>query len=309
MKAAVSVTFPVGQAIERVRQLLFRPFDLGRWFVIGFCAWLAHLGEQGFGSNFNFGRRYWGGDHGSISEDYEQARDYVMHNLHWIVPLAAAALVLLLAIGVVFTWLQSRGKFMFLHCVALDKAEVAVPWHRFRREGLSLFWFQLVLGSIAAVVLLPLVALIVVLILGMIRRGEPDAAALVAAVGLALGALALGVVFAVIRMLTTDAVVPIMFLRGKSCLEAWDELRRLLAANVERFVLYVAFRFLLLIATVMLVLLAVLLTCCIAGCVLVIPYLGTVLLLPVLVFKRAYSSYYLAQYGSEFDVFAVSGQP
>jgi len=47
----VSVTLPVGPAIENVKRLLFRPFDLSKWFVIGFCAWLAYLGQRG---GFNF---------------------------------------------------------------------------------------------------------------------------------------------------------------------------------------------------------------------------------------------------------------
>jgi hypothetical protein len=37
-----------------------------------------------------------------------------------------------------------------------------------------------------------------------------------------------------------------------------------------------------------------------------IPYLGTVLMLPILVFERSYSLYYLAQYGPEWDVFAAA---
>jgi hypothetical protein len=37
---------------------------------------------------------------------------------------------------------------------------------------------------------------------------------------------------------------------------------------------------------------------------LAIPYLGTVLYLPVLIFHRAYSLYYLAQFGPEYDLFA-----
>jgi len=31
-----------------------------------------------------------------------------------------------------FTWLHSRGEFMFLHCVAVNRAEVAAPWTEFR---------------------------------------------------------------------------------------------------------------------------------------------------------------------------------
>jgi hypothetical protein len=68
----VSVTVPLGQAIDRVKLVLFRPFDLGKWFVIGFCAWLAQLGETGFGGNFNFG----GGHHDGrgFHREFEQAR-------------------------------------------------------------------------------------------------------------------------------------------------------------------------------------------------------------------------------------------
>jgi hypothetical protein len=34
-----------------------------------------------------------------------------------------------------------------------------------------------------------------------------------------------------------------------------------------------------------------------------IPYIGTVLLLPVLVFKRSYPLYFLRQFGPGYDVF------
>jgi len=39
----LSVIDPIGRALDRVKLLLFQPFDLGKWFAIGFCAWLAFL--------------------------------------------------------------------------------------------------------------------------------------------------------------------------------------------------------------------------------------------------------------------------
>jgi hypothetical protein len=51
----------------------------------------------------------------------------------------------------------------------------------------------------------------------------------------------------------------------------------------------------------------IIVTCCLAGCLMMLPFLGTVLLLPVLVFKRAYPLYYLAQYG--YDVFSIPAGP
>src|SRR5262245_4412715 len=153
MTTQPSVTLPLGLAIERVKRLLFQPFDLGKWFVIGFCAWLAHLGEAGFHGNLNFGS---GRNTGNIRREIDQAREYVMSHLYWIVPVAIAVILLGIALWVLMTWLSSRGRFMFVHCVALDRAEVREPWRQYAREANSLFWFRLVLGLIGFVISVPL---------------------------------------------------------------------------------------------------------------------------------------------------------
>jgi len=233
----------------------------------------------------------------------ERAKDYVMDNLVWIVPVAAGLLLLIVAIGLLFNWLSSRGKFMFLHCVALNKAEVVAPWNQFAREANSLFWFRLGLGLLGAIVTLPLVALIAFLVIGMVKVGAANVSGVALSAGALLFGIALGIVFFVIRKLTMDFVVPIMFLRRKKCLESWRELRGLFAGNIGNFILYFLFQIVLALVIGLMVLVVVIATCCIAGCFLALPYLGTVLLLPVHVFNRAYSLFYLAQFGSQFDVF------
>jgi hypothetical protein len=305
----INVTVPVGQAFDRVKHILFQPFDLGKWFVIGFGAWLAHLGEQGFHGSYNSGSNF--GQQGNVNfqREFARGKDYMLSNLAWIIPLVVVVLVVLLALGVLFLWLNSRGKFMFLHCVALDKAEVEAPWHKFARAGNSLFWFRLVLGLIGSVLTLPLVAVIGIAVIGMVRLGAASAGGIALAAGALLVLIAVALVFAVIKMLTTDFVVPIMFLRGKNCLAGWGELRGLLAAECGNFVLYFLMKIVLSMAIGAMVLMVVLVTCCIAGCFMALPYLGTVLLLPVLVFKRAYSLYFLAQLGRDFDVFPPAAAP
>jgi hypothetical protein len=309
----ISVTEPVSPALERVKTMLFKPFDLGKWFTIGFCAWLAFLGEGGGGGgginnafNNNFNANHGGSAGESFRQGYHQARDYVVDNLGWIVPAAAAAVILLLALWLLILWLSSRGKFMFLHCVALDKAEVAGPWNKFEREANSLFWFRLVLGLIGMALMLPMLAFIAVLIVRMVLRGEPDAAGIMVAACFGLVFLLLAVVFALIHKFTVDFVVPILFLRGGKCLAAWREFWGLLADNAGLFTLYILFQIVLGMAIGIIVIGAVLITCCIAGCLMMIPYLGTVLLLPVLVFKRSYPLYFLRQFGQVYDVFPPS---
>ena len=294
----VSVTDPISPAVDRVKRVLFQPFDLGKWFVIGFCAWLASLGEPGFHGAFNFGSP---GGRGGAGPWIDEARDFVVRNLYWIVPVAVALVVVVLALWVLFTWLSSRGRFMFLHCVVLDKAQVAEPWSRFARHAHSLFLFRLVLGLVATVVAFPLFALAGVLIYRMVQAGRVDPVRIMGLVATVLAVGVVSVTFVVIGKLTTDFVVPIMFLRGRACRDCWSELLVLLSANVGRFILYLLFQIILGIAMAMIVVGLVIGTCCIAGCVLVLPYLGSVLLLPLAMFQRCYSVYYLAQFGPEYN--------
>lgn len=301
----ISVVEPVSPALEHVKWMLFRPFDLGKWFVIGFCAWLAYLGETGGGSgggNYNFGNHS-GHPGADFRHALVQARDYWLNNLDWIIPLAAFLIVVILGLGLLFLWLNSRGKFMFLHCVALNRAEVTEPWNKFASEGNSLFWFRFVLALVGMILTLPPLGIIAVMILKMIYRGEPDLAGIMTAIGLGLALLLVAIVFAIIKKFTVDFVVPIMLLRRTKCLAAWREFYGLLAAHFWLFVLYLLFQIVLGMAIGILIVMVVLVTCCCAGCLMLLPYLGTVLLLPVLVFKRAYSLYFLAQFGPEYDVF------
>jgi hypothetical protein len=303
--AEISVTAPVGQAIDRAKRMLFQPFNLGKWFVIGFCAWLAGLGESG-GSFSGGGSSGGGGPPGndqSLPDLMDQAGHYVTENLYWIIPVAAALLVLGLLVGMLLTWLSSRGKFMFLYCVALDQAEVKRPWRELAREGNSLFWFRFVLGLMGMFLFLPLLAGILFVVGQMLYRGHAEETGVALAVGLGLVLLALGVCFWLIHKFTMDFVVPIMFLRRTKCTVAWREFLGLLGANAGNFTLYVLFQIVLAMAIGLVVVSAIVVTCCLAGCLMVLPYLGTVVLLPVLVFERSYSLYYLAQFGPAYTVF------
>jgi hypothetical protein len=306
--ANVSVTLPISPALERVKLLLFRPFDLGKWFVIGFCAWLATLGERGF--SFNYSSR---SQHRLTSENlrewFEHVRDYVMSNLNWLLPLIIGIVIFVVALGLLILWLRCRGSFMFLHCVALNKAEIGVPWDKFATAGNSLFAFRVVVSLIAMVAMLPLLAIMTVTFLRLIGQSLSIPRILLTLLPLGLMFFAVGVVFFVIRKLTTDFVVPIMFLHGTKCLSAWSEFLGLLSLNVGRFVVYLLFQIVLGLLICMLIFAAFIVTCCIACCLMLIPYIGTVLLLPVLAFTRSYSLFYLAQYGPQYDVFPPAPAP
>jgi len=307
--ASVSVVTPLTPAIERVKILLFRPFDLGKWLIIGFCAWLACLGQSGGGGGgggrFHVGRR----EGREIRSAFHEAKEYVLGNLEWIIPLAVAIVVLIVVVWLLITWLSSRGHFMFLHCVAGNKAEVRVPWARYARHSNSLFLFRIGLGLVQLLLILPLVVAGIGLLGFLVTGDTPGVGTIIGLVALVLGAIGFSILFALIGKLMNDFVVPIMFLRTASAWRAWGQFLSLAGANMGRFLLYILFSLMLGLAIGILVFAVVILTCCCAGCLLALPYLGTVLYLPVLTFSRSYSLSYLAQYGPEWDVFQPGASP
>jgi hypothetical protein len=307
----ISVVDPVGQALDRVKLILFQPFDLGKWFTIGFCAWLAFLGESGGGhGGFNFhvpsGSSHRGG---SARHELERALEFVMSNLYWILPVVLGVVALLLALWVAFTWLSSRGRFMFLHCVARNEAVVVEPWNAFGREANSLFLFRIVLGLISIVLTLPPVVFGAVLAWRMFVVRRPSVGGVLGLVALGLGVVLVSLVFLLIEKLTKDFVVPLMYLRRRRCRECWGELLGLLRTHAGEFILWLLFQIVLSLVISALVLAAILVTCCIACCLLMLPFLWAVLLLPILVFERSYSIQFLAQFGPDFDVVAPLGPP
>jgi len=298
----VSVIDPIGPAFEKVKEILFRPFDFGKWFIIGFCAWLAYLGSGGGGGG---GGNVRGGGSSNVQERIGSAKHFVMANLDWIIPVASIVVILIIMVWLAFLWLSSRGRFMFLHCVAHNKAEVSIPWTKFRQHANSLFLFRIILGLIGFITIgLPILLSIGIVIMMIVGNGS-------VAIGI-LGGIIIGliilvgaIIFGCISKFTMDFVVPIMFLRTTSCTAGWREFLTILSANKARFALYILFQIVIgmVIGTIKMMGFCIGCCLCCAGFLLLIPYIGTVILLPLPVFTRSYSLLYLKQYGPEFDVF------
>jgi hypothetical protein len=314
----VSVVEPLTPAIERVKTVLFRPFDIRKWFVIGFCAWLANLGRHEGGNGSGGGGR--GGvdfqrSGEGILKDIEYqinqavavAREYIESNLSWIIPAAILAMIVIVGLWLLITWLSSRGRFMFLHCVVENKGEVVVPWNEFRRHGDSLFAFRIVLGFLIFVIAVAGLVAGYSSLMRAMSREDGVAVVQILAVMVA-GIFVVSIPVLIAKKFTTDFVVPIMFVQTLSCRKAWRQFLPVLTENKMRFFLYLLFQIVIWFVIVSVIVAFGCVTCCCAFCLLAIPYIGTVALLPILVFERSYSLYYLRQYSPAFDVFRAGRQ-
>ncbi len=296
-----SVTEPISRAIERARAMLFSPFDVHRWLVGGFVAFLAYLGEGGGGYSARFPTGSGGSGGGGGASDLREALRYFHTHEAMIVAIGVGVLVVGVAIGIVVLWISSRGKLMFVDMVSTGRIAVKEPWHRFAELGGSLFRFRLLLG------LASFFALCLVLGSGAVVAW-PDITALRFGTSTLVGAaVAFGVALftllplGIVRFLLEDFVVPAMWRHQLRVGEAWRRVRHeILSGNTGSIVVFWLMTIALAIGIAVITMFATCLTCCLAA----LPYLGSVVLLPVSVFRRCYSLYFIEQFGPDWRFFA-----
>lgn len=291
---------PLEAGWARMKKLLFGPFDLSRWMIIGFTAWLAMLGEGGGASAVNVP---------DSSNHQGGGGDFIGEHLALIIVLAVLVLLLALAVGLVVTWVSSRGKFMFLENLATGVARVAEPWRRWKKQGNSLFLWSVGFGFVM------LGAVMLVAGLGF-ALAWPDLQAHVfhvrALLGVVLGGLLLTLIVipaCCISVFLVDFVVVLMRRHEITTTAAWGIFLRLFRARPGPFILYLLLRLAFGMVVGMALVLAGFLTCCCGFIILAIPYIGTVVMLPILAWERYWSIEFLRQFGPEYDLDAVAVPP
>lgn len=284
----VEIFAPFGEAFELTTKILFRPFDLKKWLVIGFAAFLATFFS---GGSFSYQRPF--GDQDWNWKSQQHGSPFSLHDLPpWVIPVAILGLLLVFAIVALLAWLNARGRFMFTDCIVRNRAAIAEPWHEFRPEGNQFFVFQIVVTFCNMIVLGGIVLLV---FLGWYWNYHVMPFALIILFGVAYFLTMLVVI------LIFKFMVPVMYRQRCDAVSAFRKVWTLLVARPGVFVLFALFYLLLFIAAAMIGCVAACLTCCVAA----IPYLGTVILLPIVMFLFAYPLCFLRQFGDPYDVFAV----
>jgi hypothetical protein len=286
----IEVFKPFGEAFELMKKILFQPFDLKKWFVIGFAAWLANMGGGGGGFNYQFNRR----------EELRKLNEAISQIPHPLLVFGISVLIFFVfALIVLFAWLRARGRFMFIDCIVKNRAAIAQPWHEFRKEGNSYFLFSLVVAFVFIIFVASLaLPLIILAIKGRhylyLHRDRLDVYVLLAIAAWVFLILLLIIAWALIA----SFMVPVMYRRHCRAYEAFCAAVSLIASHPGEIVLYCLFLIVLVVATGLISCFAICATCCVAA----LPYIGTVILLPVFVLLRSFSLLFLRQFGADYDV-------
>ena len=289
----IEIFAPFSAAWDLTRLILFQPFDLTKWLTIGFAAFLAGLAD-GTRMNFNFSVPDFSGRAQTHNVDLEAVKSHVDA---WLIgSIVAVIVVVVLVLIVLFMWLGSRGRFMFVDCIVRNRGAIAEPWSEYRREGNSLFLWGLLITGMSLLVVTLLASPFLIRYVSTGNIGELGVGTIIYAIAafvlLTLAWLALAVI--------SWFMVPVMYRQRCTALAAFVTVVRLIASEPAPFILYLLFTIVLVVAGAMLSCLVTCLTCCIAA----IPYIGTVILLPLYTFYYAYGLLFLRQFGPEYDVWA-----
>lgn len=300
----INFSQPLLKGFTRMKKVLFQPFDITKWINIGFTAFLAGLtefwgGSGGGGGNtgFKFNQPNW--------DDFfsfpETAWNWLTSHPLWF-GLIIGGVILVVVLSVLFNWISSRGKFMFLHNVVNQTDDIVKPWHNFRKDGNSLFWWQFIYGWLVFGIFI----LFLIYSFGIFKNIHNGIIPEITKYGfigsIILIFIGLLIISGYISLFLTDFIVPIMYKNRISALKAWSVFLPLMFQNMCSFFIYGIFILMVKIAVIISVLIIAVFTCCIGLLLIMIPFVGTVILLPVSYTFRAFSIEYLATFGDDFNI-------
>jgi len=318
---------PVPRAYDRVRDRLWRGQTdrVTLWFNLAFAAWLATtmVGKlsgyafrmvsglaPSFVSQLNLKVP-------SSTDDLNQQLQTLTATLqqldipalirpHLVWYGAGAGVGALVAAGLLY--LKARAQFVFLAQAVRHDAAFGPAWRQFRRQGHSLYGWYLGFGFVKLVTWVVLAAVGYQLVLPALHQPIDSMPILSRGCVGALIALPFWLGIVCVDILAGDFVVPLMCRFEIGVLAAWKHLLHVVVLNLGLFIAYAVVRAFLVMLAWTLFLLAACICCCLF-CLADIPYISTVVVLPIPFFLRYFSLEFLAQFAPEYNLFDAPPKP
>ncbi len=274
----------VTAAYERMFDLLFRDFDVVRYLLLGLLAFFSSCGEPSLSFNVDIPDIPLPQNNDELLIFFAAQSGYLL--------MIAFFVVVGIAVGVLFLFISSRTLMAFFDAIITGEPKVdALTEKGSVANRLFLFRASYVVG----VPLLGLCAmfLLMVLSIGVQLAFGAEFMALGQLLGVGVGFLALPVILILYLFdrLVMELAAPIMYVQGTSVIESFQLLRA--APNADAFQIFVF-----LVARFVIGLLITILTfplSCLCFCLMLIPGMSAMILLPFTVFSRNISMQWLAR--------------
>lgn len=310
----MDVTGSLGPAWDRMKLVLFQPFDVVKWLALGLMVFIEMLGQAGGGNyNFNSPGGSGSGSPGSgrtspadFADLIDEGLAWVGDNLELVLGIGIPVFGLFVALYVLLLWLSSRGMLMFVRAVARNDARVGENWRATRYLVGSLWKVRLVVEAINWLVVVGGILGLFYVLYRLLRRNETEWTAYVFELApLVLAWMVVALVPGLVASVIRNFVAPTMLQFQESCGESFGRFVPVLKANVGPVILFLFLRMLFHVVFGFANMLITLFTCCIGG----LPVINQAITAPFHVFDRAWSMYTLRSLGPDWDLFREPDPP
>ena len=248
----ISASEAISPALERTKQICFRPFKFGRWLKLAVVT--LFTGEVATTScNFGVPNNTSGGTAGPVYTPPSGMGD-IMGALHAI-PVILLALAFIALIGVfvlVMSYLWCQFRLTLIDTVLTGECRIRESWDKYGSAGIRLFVFYLLS---AMLMVATAIGLLVLPLMSAARSGvlHNSGGGLAYLLGAGLILLLIFVVmivlFWIIVVFLKDFVAPVLALEDLTIGEAWGRVKAIASADPGAFVIYILMKIVLAIAS------------------------------------------------------------
>jgi hypothetical protein len=248
----ISASEAISPALERTKQICFRPFKFGRWLKLAVVT--AFTGEVATTScNFRAPTSASGGSPGPIYTP-PPSMGGILGVLHAI-PVILLALAFIAAIGVfvlVMSYLWCQFRLTLIDTVLTGECRIRESWEKYGQAGIRLFGFYLLSSMLMVVTAIGLLVLPLMSAArsGVFRQPGGGLAYLLGAGAILLLIFVIVVVlFWIVVVFLKDFVAPVLALEDLTIGEAWGRVKTIASADPGAFVVYILMKIVLAIAS------------------------------------------------------------
>ena len=227
----------VSPAIQRTKDLLFKPFSWGTYLKLGLVAIITEGAGRNFRSSSHGGHT--SGDGPIIHSPFHLTPE-------WCAAIVAAVLVVIL-LSMVIAYLITRLRFAFFHCLIHNSKEIRPGWRLYREQATRFFWMNIVVGLgfllLVALIALPFVKGFWRLIRETPPGGHPDLGLLLSLVLPLIPIILLLVLAGILTdVILRDLMLPHYALENATAGEAWTSAWDRILDEKRQFAVYALLR-------------------------------------------------------------------
>ena len=320
MSNGIGITAPLEKAFDRVVEYCFQPFNLTKWMVMGFVAWIISMGEGGFGGGINLFTNDLSkipsklilGHTGQAADEIKNfIKDtFTTEVIVTTILISIVVILIIITMWLLVAWLKAKFQFIFLDNIICNRAEIKKPWSEFDSQGTSLFKWNIIFGVISTIIL----TLLILLTLGITLKmcwSSIEAKQLLpeGKNGLIIGGVFLfitiiaSIALGIVSLIVNKLVVPIMYRDRLTITAAWKKCRPVFSKNRGNIALFIIIYWIVLLAVgsvAGIALIIVMFLTCFFFCLGFIPFVGgyltATIMIPVTIFYRMFSYEYMMQF-------------